>query len=132
MPIYERDNTENRAANVMQGDIVEQNENSIEEEVYKEYWPRYASYSNKSKSFMQKFLTKKMFSILVLLIVGLVGVVVALSVHFTRPTTITVASTTAVSRTTTVSPIETASARGTLFSIKLNIHLSLLFISAYT
>ena len=131
MPIYEKDNTENGAVNVVQGDIVEKNENSIEEEVYEEYRPRYVTYSNKSESIMQKFLTKKMFAILVFLVVCLVGVVVALSVYFTRPPTTSVASTTAVSRTTTVSPIETAPARGTLFSIKLNVRLSLLFISAY-
>ena len=135
---YMREIILNGAVNVMQGDIVEQNENSIEEEVYEEYqgdnqenWPRYATYSNKSKSHMQKFLTKKMFAILVLLVFCLVGVVVALSVHLTRPPTTTVAPTTAVSRTTSVSPIETTSARGTLFPIELNVRLSL-FLSQRT
>ena len=102
--------------------VVQTHENAIEEEVYEEYdgdyqenMPRYATYSNKTKSITQKFLKKKILAILVLLVAGMV---VGLSVHFTQPPTTTVTSTTIVSRTTPVSPIETTSARGTLFPIK--------------
>ena len=105
--------------------VVQTHENAIEEEVYEEYdgdyqgyMPRYATYSNKAKSITQKFLKKKMLAILVLLVVCTAGIVVGLSVHFTQPATTTVTSTTTVSRTTSVSPIETTSARGTVFSIK--------------
>ena len=122
---YEKDNTANEAVVVVQRDAVEENEDAIEEEVhdeydgdYQEYMSRYASYSNESDSIMKKFLKKKMLAILVLLVVCIVGIVVGLSVHFTQPPTTTVASTMTMSRTTTVIPIETASARGTLFSIK--------------
>ena len=82
--VYEKDSTDNEAVN--KGDIVEENENAIDEEineeydgVYQEYWPRYATYSNKPESFTQKFLKKKM---LVVLVVCAVGVAVGLSVHF--------------------------------------------------
>ena len=112
---------------------VQTHENAIEEEVYEEYdgdsqknMPRYATYSNKTKSITPKFLTKKILVSLVLLIVCTVGVgivqfVVWLSVHFTKPTpTTTVATTTSVSITTTVTSFKMASARGTVFSIKSN------------
>ena len=105
--------------------VVQTHENAIEEEVYEEYdgdyqenMPRYATYSNKTKSITQKFLKKKILAILVLLVVCTAGIVVGLSVHFTQPPTTTVTSTTTVSTTTPVSPIETTSARGTLFLIK--------------
>ena len=114
--VYEKENTANEAI-VVQGDTVEEKENAIEEEVYEEYdgdyqeyVPRYASDSNKSESIMQKFLKQKMLTILVLLVIGTVGIAVGLSVHFTQPPTTT--------STTTVTPIETASARGTFFSIR--------------
>ena len=108
--------------------VVQTHQNAIEEEVYEEYdgnyqeyMPRNATYSNKPKSFTQKFLTKKILEILVLLIVCIVGIVVWLSVHFTKPTpTTTVATTTSVSVTTTVTSFKMASARGTVFSIKSN------------
>ena len=108
--------------------VVQTHENAIGEEVYEEYdgdyqeyMPRNATYSNKPKSFTQKFLTKKILEILVLLIVCTVGIVVWLSVHFTKPTpTTTVATTTSVSVTTTVTSFKMASARGTVFSIKSN------------
>ena len=114
--VYEKENTANEAI-VVQRDRVEEKENAIEEEVYEEYdgdyqeyVPRYASDSNKSESIMQKFLKQKMLTILVLLVIGTVGIAVGLSVHFTQPPTTT--------STTTVTPIETASARGTFFSIR--------------
>ena len=116
--VYEKENGE--AVHVVQGDIIGENRNEIEEEVYdeydgdyQEYTPRYAVYSNKSRSFIQKFLKKKLVVILVVLIVCTVGIAVGLSVHFTTPLP-----------TTTVPPIETASATGMLFSNKLNVHLS--------
>ena len=141
--VYDTYNTENEAVNIAQGNIAAENENTIDEEVYEdydgdyqEYRPQYATNSNKSESIMQKFLKNKMIAISVLLIVCTIGIAVGLTcVHFTQSSTIAVASNTTVSRTTTVSPIDTASARGTLFSIKLNklnVILCLLFISAYT
>ena len=123
--------------------VVQTHENAIEEEVYEEYdgdyqeyMPRYATYSNKPKSITQKILSKKLLVILVLLVVCTVGIVVGLSVHFTTPTpTTTVDTTSSRSITTAAASFETVSARGTLFSIKLNklnVILCLLFISAYT
>ena len=108
--------------------VVQTHENAIEEEVYEEYdgdyqeyMSRNATYSNKSKSITQKFLMKKILVILVLLIVCTVGIVVGLSVHFTTPTpTTTVDTTSSRSITTAAASFETVSARGTLFSIKLN------------
>ena len=111
--VYERDNTENEAVNVVAEDIVDQNQNAMQEEVYdeydgdfQEYTPRYATYSNESHSIIQKLLKKKMIVILVILVACTVGVAIGLSVHFTRPPTTTVPS------TTTIAPIETSSARG--------------------
>ena len=139
--VYERDNSDEEAVNVAQGDTAEGDENAVEEEVYEEYngdhqeyTPRYASYAYKSESISQKFIKKKQLAILVLLVVCTVGVVVGLSIHFARvsPTT-TLTSITTMSITTTVSPNRTTSVIGTLFSFKwnkLNFHLSLLFISA--
>ena len=111
--VYERDNTENEAVNVVAEDIVDQNQNAMQEEVYEEYdgdfqeyTPRYATYSNESHSIIQKLLKKKMIVILVILVACTVGVAIGLSVHFTRPPTITVPS------TTTIAPIKMSSARG--------------------
>ena len=111
--VYERDNTENEAVNVVAEDIVDQNQNAMQEEVYEEYdgdfqeyTPRYATYSNESHSIIQKLLKKKMIVILVILVACTVGVAIGLSVHFTRPPTTTVPS------TTTITAIETSSARG--------------------
>ena len=136
--VYENDITENETVNVAHGDIAAENENTIEEvyeEAYQENRPQYATNSNKSESIVQKFLKNKMVAISVLLVVCTVGIVVGIAVYFTQPPIIAVASNTTVSRTTTASPTDTTSARGTPFSIqlnKLNVHLSLLFISAYT
>ena len=106
--VYEKENSE--AVNIAQGDIIGENQNGIEEEVYdeydgdyQEYTPRYAVYSNKSGPIIQKFLKKKLVVMLVVLLVCSVGIVVGLSVHFTSPLP-----------TTTLPPIETASATGTL------------------
>ena len=115
--LYEKEN--GGALNVAQ-DIIGEIRNEIEEENYdeydgdyQEYTPRYAVYSNKSRSFIQKFLKKKLVVILVVFVVCTVGIAVGLSLHFTTPLP-----------TTTVPPIETASATGMLFSNKLNVHLS--------
>ena len=119
----DRRQSENEAVNVSQEDTVIENENDVqqevyEDEVYQEYTPRYATYTNKSRSITQTFLKKKMPVILVLLVVCTVGVVVGLSIHFTSVSPITtVRPTTTMSRTTTVSPNEMTSAESTLFSI---------------
>ena len=83
----------------------------MQEDVYEEYagdfqdyTPRYATYSNESRSIIQKLLKKKMLVILVIIVASTIGVAIGLSVHFTRPTT--------VPSTTTIAPIETTSARG--------------------
>ena len=118
--VYEKDNAEFETVNAVQGvNVVEENENAIQEEVYEEYdgdyqeyRPRYATYSKQSDSIIQKMLKKKMLVILVLLIVCTVGLAIGLSVHFTQPPTTTVPSTITISRTTTVLPIESASAKG--------------------
>ena len=121
--VYENENGE--AVNVVLEDIIAENQNGIEEEVYdeydgdyQEYRPRYAVYSNSSESIIQKLLKKKLIVILIVLVVCTVGIAVGLSVHFTKvPPTPKVKSTKTLSRTTTVSTIETTSASGKLFSI---------------
>ena len=122
--VYEKDNAEFETVNAVQGvNVVEENENAIQEEVYEEYdgdyqeyMPRYATYSKKSESITQKFLKKKMLAILVILGICAVGVIVGLSVGLSPPYT-TVSPTTTVSRTTTVPLIETASATGTFLNL---------------
>ena len=98
-------NTTVYGANVVQGEIVEENENAIEEEFneeydgdYQDYTPIYANYSSEPESITQKFLKKKK---LVILVLCTVGVAIGISVHFKMTSNPTSATTTAMTTTTT-------------------------------
>ena len=102
--VFENDNTDNEAVNVVPSDIVDENENA-NEQVYEEYdgdcqeyAPRYATYSKESDSIIQKILKKKMLVALVLLVICTFGVAIGLSIHLTQPTAATVPSIETTSR----------------------------------